>query len=215
MSADDASAPARGDDAHWNASCLELRIPTPGNMPMFAAPPLPPPTIPDPVIHEDIRYYAIEGRSEPELVAQMNAKGLPDGHGRYWGYTSPQLKWSFDTSPTADGCRLADAKVVLAITTTLPAWTPPPGVPAAMLAKWHAFDRAIRHHEGEHAQIARDEASELVALMRKHRVGASCSGLDALLQAQGRAILRKADAANAELDERTGHGATEGVAISW
>ena len=83
------------------------------------------------------------------------------------------------------------------------------------MAKWHAFDRAIRHHEGEHAQIARDEARELVALMRKRRSDVSCSGLDASMQAEGRVIMRKAEAANAELDERTRHGATEGVAISW
>lgn len=182
---------------------------------MFVTPPLPPPTIPDPVILEDVRYYVIEGRSEPELVAQMNAKGYLDEHSRYWGYTSPQLKWSFDTKSVDGRCHLVDPKVMLIITTTLPTWTPPPGTSAAMLAKWRAFDRAIRHHEGEHAQIARDAARELVVLMRKHRSDVSCSGLDASLQAEGRVIMRKADAASVELDKRTGHGATEGVAISW
>jgi predicted secreted Zn-dependent protease len=184
-------------------------------MRMFATPPLPPPTIPAPVIREDVRYYVIEGRSEPELVAQMNAKGYLTEHGRYWGYTSPQQKWSFDTKPVDGRCYLVDPKVVLIITITLPTWTPPPGTSAAMITKWRAFDRAGRHHEGEHAQISRDAARELIALMRKHRSDVSCSGLDASLQAEGRAIMRKADAANAELDKRTGHGATEGVAISW
>jgi len=184
-------------------------------MRMFATPPLPPPTIPAPVILEDVRYYVIEGRSEPELVAQMNAKGYLTEHGRYWGYTSPQQKWSFDTKPVDGRCYLVDPKVVLIITTTLPTWTPPPGTSAAMMTKWRAFDRAARHHEGEHAKISRDEARELIALMRKHRSDVSCSVLDASLQAEGREIMRKADAANVELDKRTGHGATEGVAISW
>ena len=105
--------------------------------------------------------------------------------------------------------------MVLTITTTLPAWTPPAGTSAAMTAKWHAFDRAIRHHEGEHARIARDEARELVALMRRHRRDVTCGGLDASLQARGRVIMRRAEAANAELDRRTRHGATEGVAMGW
>jgi predicted secreted Zn-dependent protease len=84
-----------------------------------------------------------------------------------------------------------------------------------MMAKWRAFDRAIHHHEGEHARIARDEARKLVVLMRKHHSDVSCSGLDAYMQTEGRAITGKADTASAELDERTGHGATEGVALSW
>ncbi|CAM0998988.1 DUF922 domain-containing protein [Rhodanobacter sp. Root179] len=182
---------------------------------MFVTPPLPPPTIPAPVIQEDARYYVIEGRSESELVAQMNARGYQDKDGRYWGYTSPQLKWSFDTQPVEGRCNLVDPKVVLTITTTLPAWTPPAGTSAAMTAKWRALDRAIRHHEGEHAQIARDAARELVALMREHQRGVSCGDLDASLQAQGRMIMRRAEAANVELDKRTGHGAREGVTISW
>jgi len=182
---------------------------------MFAtAPPLPP-TIPDLVVLEDVRYYVIEGRSEPELVAQMNAKGYLGEHGRYWGYTSPELKWSFGVKLVDGRCKLVDPKVVLIITTTLPAWTPPSSTSAAMMAKWRAFDRAIHHHEGEHAQIARDEARKLVVLMRKHHSDVSCSGLDAYMQTEGRAITGKADTASAELDERTGHGATEGVALSW
>jgi predicted secreted Zn-dependent protease len=46
---------------------------------MFAAPPLPPPAIPAPVIRDEVRYYAIEGRNEPALVAQMNTKATQAG----------------------------------------------------------------------------------------------------------------------------------------
>lgn len=183
---------------------------------MFAMPPaVPPPSIPDPVILEDVRQYAIEGRTEAELVAQMNAKGYLEERGRFWGYTSPELRWSFDVRPVDGRCELVDPKVLLIITTTLPSWSPPAGVSAAMVAKWRVLERALRHHEGEHAQIARTEARQLVALMRRRGDGHSCNDLDASLQREGRAIMRKADAANTELDERTHHGATEGVALRW
>lgn len=182
---------------------------------MFAAPPLPPPVVPAPVIREDVRYYAIEGRNEPELVAQMNAKGYPGEGRRYWAYTSPQLSWSFDVKDVGGRCALVDPKVSLTITTTLPSWTPPSGTSAAMVAKWRELDRAMRHHEGEHAQIARDMAAALVALMRDHGTDVSCDRLDALMQAEGRAIMQRADAAGRQLDARTGHGASEGVALRW
>lgn len=177
--------------------------------------PTPPPNVPEPVIQEDVRYYLIEGRSEPELVAQLNAKGYLTTEGRYWGFTSPELSWSFDTKASNGRCHLINAKVALIITTTLPAWASPAGTPAALLAKWRAFDRAIRHHEGEHAEIDRGDARKLAALMRAHDGDVSCRALDASLQAQGSAIMQKGKAANTELDARTGHGATEGVAISW
>jgi predicted secreted Zn-dependent protease len=74
---------------------------------MVAAPPLPPPEIPAAVIQQDVRYYAIEGRNEPELVAQMNAKGYPDGRNRYWAYTSPKLNWNFDVKDVGGSCVLS------------------------------------------------------------------------------------------------------------
>lgn len=181
---------------------------------MFFAP-IPPPSLPQPVIREDVRYYTIEGRSEPELVAQLNAKGYLTPDGRYWGFTSPALSWRFDTKPADGRCHLVNATVVLIVTTTLPVWAPPAGTPAALRVKWHAFDQAIHHHEGEHAQIDQDEARELAALMRTHAIDVSCRTLAASLQAQGKVIMQKSAAANAELDARTQHGATEGVAISW
>lgn len=182
---------------------------------MFDAPPLPPPGIPAPVIQENVRYYAIDGRNEPELVAQMNAKGYASGHSRYWAYTSPQLAWNFDVKDLGGRCVLVDPKVSLTITTTLPSWTPPSGTSPTVVAKWHELERAMRHHEGEHAEIARTAAERLVALMREHRTDVSCDHLNALMQAKGRAIMQSADAAGIRLDAQTRHGASEGVALRW
>jgi predicted secreted Zn-dependent protease len=84
-----------------------------------------------------------------------------------------------------------------------------------VVAKWHELDRAMRHHEGEHAKIARDMAEALVALMRAHRTDVSCDRLDAFMQAKGRVIMQAADAASNRLDAQTRHGASEGVALSW
>jgi predicted secreted Zn-dependent protease len=107
-------------------------------------------------------------------------------------------------------CILVDPKVSLTITTTLPSWAPPQGTSATVVAKWHEFDRATRHHEGEHAEIARGAARALVALMREHRTDASCDQLNAFMQEKGKAIMQGADAASRQLDAQTRHGASEG-----
>jgi len=182
---------------------------------VFAIPPTPPPAVLAPVIREDVRYYVIEGRSEPELVAQMNAKGYLAEQGRYWGHTSSRLGWSFDTKAVAGRCHLVDPNVSLTITTVLPQWTPPSGTTETVVGKWHALIKALRHHEGEHAQIARAQAQALMALMLRHHSDKSCAALDASVQAEGRAIMHKSDAADVELDRRTQHGATEGVSMQW
>ncbi|MFA6231877.1 MAG: DUF922 domain-containing protein [Rhodanobacter sp.] len=183
---------------------------------MFAIPPPQTPAALAPVVREDVRYYVIEGRSEPELVAQMNAMGYLTEQGRYWGHTSSRLGWSFDTKAVAGRCNLVGPNVSLTITTVLPQWTPPPGTPETVVGKWHALTKALHHHEGEHAQIARAQAQALMALMlRHHSDHKSCAALDASVQAEGRAIMHKSEAADVELDRRTVHGATEGVSIQW
>jgi predicted secreted Zn-dependent protease len=112
-------------------------------------------------------------------------------------------------------CALVSPKVVILITTTLPQWSPPPNTSDVVIAKWRKLDQAMRHHEGEHAQISVQEGEALVALMRGHPSDISCEHLNSYLQVAGRKILDQASEQNTELDRRTSHGTNEGVAISW
>jgi predicted secreted Zn-dependent protease len=172
--------------------------------------------VPNPVVRQDTRYYVIEGRKESDLVREMNAKGYLNESSRSWGYTSPEVFWSYDVKRYGgQKCALVSPKVVVLITTTLPQWSPPPDTSAAVMAKWGKLDQALRHHEGEHAQISVREGEALVALMRGHSSDISCEHLNRYLQDAGRKILDQASGQNAELDRRTAHGTNEGVAISW
>ena len=64
-------------------------------------------------------------------------------------------------------------------------------------------------------QIAKDEGNAYVALMRGHSSDDSCERLKAYLDDEGNKILQADSVKNAELDRRTRHGVSEGVAISW
>jgi predicted secreted Zn-dependent protease len=178
----------------------------------FAAPPV---TIPEPVIRERTAYYEVVGSREPDLVRELNEKGPTKAADTYWAFTDAGTSWSYDTRMHGAVCVIVKPSVVVAINTTLPHWTPPPGVDGRVVGKWNAMEKALRHHEDEHAQFARDTGKAVTALMREHPTDATCERLDAYLQARGRTLTDNASKQNLELDARTGHGSKEGVAISW
>ena len=176
----------------------------------------PPVSIPESVIVEASRYYEIKGRHEADLVKQMNSKGYRLGKSTYWGYTSPTVRWTFGVKKhEGQQCVLVNPKVVVLITTTLPKWESSAGTSDVVTEKWNKLYAALKHHEGEHGQIAKDEGDALVALMRSHPSDDSCKHLKSYLHDESQKIFQKDWARNAELDQRTHHGVDEGVAISW
>jgi predicted secreted Zn-dependent protease len=183
-------------------------------MHMFAA--TPPVLIPNPVVVEVTRYYEIKGRHEADLVNEMNSKGYRTGKTTYWGNTSTQVRSTFEVKKyQGQACRVVNPKVTIRITTTLPHWDPPAGTSEVVIKKWQKLYAALQHHEGEHGQIAKDEGNAYVALMRGHSSDDSCERLKAYLDDEGNKILQADSVKNAELDRRTRHGVSEGVAISW
>lgn len=173
-------------------------------------------SIPNPVVVETTQYYEIKGHHEADLVKEMNSKGYRSGGTTYWGYTSPQVRWTFDVKKDpGQACRVVNAEVSIRITTTLPRWEVPAGTADAVVEKWRKLSAALQRHEDEHGQIAREEGDALAALMRKHASDDSCARLNAYLHDEGQKIFQRSSARNAELDRRTHHGVDEGVAISW
>jgi predicted secreted Zn-dependent protease len=181
---------------------------------MFFAPP-PAVVVPDTMVVERNNHYDIKATTEPEIVHEMQAKGPAGFDSTYWAYTNAGVSFSYDTHQVGAYCVLVKPNVHVSINITLPAWTLPPGTRPAVVAKWNALYKAIVHHEGEHAQIARDSGDAITALLRSHPRDSSCKKLDAYLQEKAAPITAAREKANSDLDARTQHGAKEGVAISW
>jgi predicted secreted Zn-dependent protease len=182
---------------------------------MIAASP-PPVSIPRPVVVETVRYYEIKGQHEAELVSEMNSKGYRVGKSTYWGYTSPTVSWKFGAKQqTGQPCVLDNPRVSIHIVTTLPHWNVPAGTSNTVVLKWNKLFTALKHHEGEHGQIAKEQGDALVALMQAHPSDASCKQLNAYLHTEAQKIFQRDSERNTELDRRTHHGVDEGVAISW
>ncbi|WP_158883767.1 DUF922 domain-containing protein [Rhodanobacter sp. L36] len=172
--------------------------------------------IPRPVVVETVKYYEIKGQHEADLVREMNAKGYRVGKATYWGYTSPTVQWTFDVEKqNGQRCMLTNPHVSVHIITTLPKWNAPTGTSGILVTKWNELFAALKHHEGEHGQIAKEQGDALVSLMQTHPSDASCKQLNAYLHTEAQKIFQRDAERNTELDRRTHHGTDEGVAISW
>jgi len=178
---------------------------------MFFAPP-PAVVVPDTVIEERTSHYDIKATDEPGLVKEMNEKGPK---GSYWAYTNAGISSWWDTKQVGSTCVLVRSGVRVNINILYPAWVPPKGVKPQVIAKWEAMYTALVRHEGEHAQFARDQGNALTALLREHSSDSSCERLDSYLRKKSDDLQSKREAADRDLDTRTGHGSKEGVAISW
>jgi predicted secreted Zn-dependent protease len=178
---------------------------------MFFAPP-PAVVVPDTVIVESASHYDIKATDEPGIVKELNEKGPK---GSYWAYTNGGVSSWWDTRQIGSTCVLVNPGVRVNINILYPAWTPPKGVKPEVIAKWNAMYAALVHHEGEHAQLARNQGNAFTAILREHSSDSSCKRLETYLKKQSDDLQRKREAADLQLDERTGHGSKEGVAISW
>ena len=181
---------------------------------MFFAPP-PAVVVPDTVIVERTSHYDIKATDEPGIVTEMNEKGPSGGDGTYWAYTNGGVSSSWDTKQLGATCVLVNPQVRVSINIVYPSWVPPAGVKPQVVAKWDAMLKAMIHHEGEHAQLARDQGNALTAMLREHSSDSSCERLESYLKKKDADILKRRDAADVDLDKRTGHGSKEGVGISW
>ena len=180
---------------------------------MFFAPPPAPPAVvvPDTQIVERTSHYDVKATDEPGIVKEMNEKGPSS----YWAYTNGGVTSWWETKQVGKVCVLVNPGVRVNINIVYPSWVPPAGVKPQVITKWDAMLKAMVRHEGEHAQFARDQGNALTAILREHSHDSSCSRLQSYLKKKSDELQRKRDAADLDLDNRTGHGSKEGVAISW
>lgn len=177
--------------------------------------PMPPVYIPEPTVHETVAYYDIGGRNEADLVAQMNSKGPGRGGQRYWGVTHWSVGWDYGTRRDGGRCVLDQTKLWLDIVIILPRWSPPAGTSATVVSKWTRLIAAADRHEHEHARHGLDAIAAVAALMREQGAENDCEALRQRIEHDGQALVEKFSRLDGELDARTRHGATEGVAIQW
>jgi predicted secreted Zn-dependent protease len=109
---------------------------------------------------ENVKTYAITGRSGPELYASIGERGPKvGGLLRTIAHTSFKLTWSRKYEARGDACILASAVPKLAITYTLP--KPAGQLPPSTRMHWETFIDAVKRHELVHGDFIKEMVREI------------------------------------------------------
>lgn len=133
---------------------------------------------------EQVKTYAVSGRSGVELYRSIGENGPEIGGGRRTiAHTTFRLTWRRDYRPQEDGaCVLASAVPRLIITYTLP--KPRGGMPAPVAASWKRFADGIATHERVHGRHIIEMVKKIEAASTGLRAAddPECQKVRALLQ---------------------------------
>ncbi len=157
-----------------------------------------------------VEAYEVAGDTAGEVLASLLAGGPHSGGDVFFGRTVAGVRLRYDPTPVAGGCVLADVGVDLALTITLPTWTPTSPPDARLVRDWGRFRRALSEHEDGHREIAEAGAQTLGRALAGLRRD-SCPATRAEARRRVRRVESDVSAAQHRYDARTGHGRTEGA----
>ena len=127
-------------------------------------------------------YYAISGATAAELGASMRS-GVPASCLEYSGAAvacagpaTQDVEPTYIVNPATGACTLTGATVSVSYVATLPQWSAPPAVSAALLDWWTVVLEHIRWHEEQHVRIFTEQFARLPAML----AGAPCSDAEAI-----------------------------------
>jgi predicted secreted Zn-dependent protease len=163
--------------------------------------------IPDVAVSTSTNDYEISGVTENDLRAQMDALG-PSG---FDAYTAWLVRWTYPDVASDAGCAAGPVKVSVLIVYTFPQWDAPPDAPADLVEKWNAYVAALQLHEEGHKDIALEAGNEVRKALSALKAYPSCEALRQSADAAGESVLDKYRRQEAQYDQTTDHGATQGA----
>ena len=110
---------------------------------------------------EEVKSYAITGRTGPELYASIGERGPQIGKIRTIALTNWSLKWRRDYQPDGNACVLKSAIPFLTISYSLP--KPAEKLTGANAANWKTFSDGIAQHERAHGRDIITMVDEIIA----------------------------------------------------
>ena len=157
-------------------------------------------------------YYAVTGATPREIQFSITQARPWKTRFNWDGFTDWKVTWRFQTSREEDGCRVANFRPSAVVTTTLPRWTPPPGVALEVRQAWQHYFVALVQHETVHARYAYAAVEEM-----SRKVPAlptmPCDQLPEKINQLANQIMDDYRRREKEYDQRTDHGALQGARL--
>lgn len=160
-----------------------------------------------------VTTYNVMGKTLNDISKSLNAQALPDPHepfSRYYARTDWYLTGDWFWKPSASGCELTGAQVMVAVTMTLPALTTV-DAPAEVQTQWNQFIDNTITHESVHVKLAYDGARNYQRELSQLAPTTNCDLLQNRLNEIFRKNFDQIDRANVDYDKRTKHGETQGA----
>ena len=151
-------------------------------------------------------YYDVSGASYDAVLAGLRAGSSGPHFARADWRLSYDVRWRQGPS----GCAVTDVRTTLQLGVRLPRWTPPPGAPGELVARWERFIAALKVHEEGHLANGRGAERETKAALATLSAP-DCGSLDARAKERFQRIIDAYNARDAEYDRATGHGRTQGA----
>lgn len=154
-----------------------------------------------------IHWYDIEGDTEAELRAQMDAKG-PEGHD---AYTAWHVTWRFPFARADDGCSTGPVTTNVRITVTLPRWRGPVDEGDPLVRRWRRYLDALKEHESGHRETGFRAATDIAEVLPALPPKPTCEEAEEAANAAAMEVLARYRTRDTEYDGETRHGETQGA----
>jgi len=156
-------------------------------------------------------YYTITGASLAEIRQSLRQSRPWKDKLSAEGFTAWRVGWRFAVTPSADGCRCSSFATQTIITTTLPRWIAPTNAPPEVGRAWATYLASLGRHEAGHAQFAFAAAADITKRVGQIGEQPACDSLKKTIDALAGQIVEEYRQREKEYDQRTKHGATQGV----
>ena len=154
----------------------------------------------------NVTFYDVAGASYDAVLAGLRAGAAGPHFARADWRLSYDLRWRQGPG----SCAVTDVRTTLQLGVRLPRWTPPPGAPGELVARWERFMAALKVHEEGHLENGRGAERETKAALAALSAP-DCGILEARAKERFQRIIDAYNAKDAEYDRATGHGRTQGA----
>ena len=159
-----------------------------------------------------IHWYDVEGDTEAELRAQLDARGPEDTEGqRHDAYTAWHVTWKFPFSQSEEGCSTGPVTTAVHINVTLPRWRGPVDERDPLTRRWRRYLDALKEHESGHRETGFRAATDITETLPALPPKPTCEQAEEAANAAAREVLKRYRAGDIAYDSETRHGATQGA----
>lgn len=159
-----------------------------------------------------IHWYDVEGDTEAELRAALDARGPEDTAGaRHDAYTAWHVTWRFPTAQDEAGCSTGPVTTAVHINVTLPRWRGPADDRDPLVRRWRRYLDALEEHESGHRETGFRAAIDITQTLPELPPRPNCEEAEEAANTAAREVLERYRARDTEYDSETRHGATQGA----